>query len=133
MHCVEDKSTPQARQANVVLERAISTGICVATPPGHKLRSHPLDPRRGQVSPYAMTAISSLPQCMIHWEVPRACYSPSLTIQSGRGTPTFKGGVRTSKSTWMPRHPCLPRFKFSDITSQGVWLSLSDTYGWDGA
>ena len=44
MHCVDDKSTPQARQADVVLERAISTGICVATPPGHKLRSHPLDP-----------------------------------------------------------------------------------------
>ena len=62
-----------------------------------------------------------------------ACYSPSLTIQSGHGTPTFKGGVPTPKSTWMPRHPCLPRFEFSDVTSQGVWLSLSDTCGWDEA
>ena len=56
MHCVDDKSTPQARQVDVVLQRAISTGIYVATPPGHKLRSHPLDPRSGQVPPYAMTA-----------------------------------------------------------------------------
>ena len=46
-------------QANVVLEYAISTGIYAATPPGRKPRSHPLDPRRGQVPPYAMTALSS--------------------------------------------------------------------------
>ena len=33
------------------------------------------------------------PQSTSHWEVPEACYSPSLTVRSGRGQPTFKGGV----------------------------------------
>ena len=27
-----------------------------------------------------------------------ACYSPSLTVQSGRGQPTFKGGVNASRA-----------------------------------
>ena len=104
-----DRSTPQARQA-VALVYHIHWDIC-RHPTGAQTAQPPFGPseRTGSTVRYDGFVLWH-PQCMSHWEVPRACYSPSLTIQSGHGTPTFKGGVLSPKSTWMPRHPCLPRF-----------------------
>ena len=69
------------------------------------------------------------PQCTSHWEVPRACYSPSLTVQSGRGQPTFKGGVNASRAHGCHVIHVYHAFEFESAMSQGVWLSLHGTCG----
>ena len=66
LQCMIDRSTPQARQADVVPERAISTEIYVTTTPWHKLRYHPLDPWSGLVPPYTMAALSTDTLCARH-------------------------------------------------------------------
>ena len=60
------------------------------------------------------------------------CYSPSLTVQSGRGLPTFKGGVNASQAHGCHVIHVYHAFEFEGVMSQGVWLSLHDTCGWDG-
>ena len=63
-----------------------------------KQRPHPLDPMADRFPQTLCQMYLRSSQSTSHWEVPKACYSPSLTVQSGPGQPTFKGGVNASRA-----------------------------------
>ena len=59
---------------------------------------HPLDPLADRFPRTLCRIFPRSLQSTSHWEVPKACYSPSLTGQRGPGTPTFKSGVDASRA-----------------------------------